>query len=201
MTLTLLLLSTGLHESFDDNTNWITKKVEKRKNQVELLLIIGIIIYLAIGVGTMVWIQRDNEFRYAEGAAIFAYGSIVLWPVMALLWYYLRPSEQIQDLAAAKSHADFKRFMRERKRSEGDLLSRLDKKTSPDEPLELGREPAFRDYHLEELIESGNLNEAMRTANDMLRFAREQQEQDRVAAYQRYINKIMDKRREEMNQS
>jgi hypothetical protein len=88
--------------------------------------------------------------------------------------------------------------MRERKRLDSDLLAGLDRRTTPDKPLELGQEPEFRDLHLEELINSGNYNEAMRTANDMLRFAREQQEENRVSAYQRYINQIMDKRRDEL---
>ena len=161
-------------------------------------LIIIIIVYLGAGVGVMLWIRKDNEFREAPGVELYAYGSIALWPVLGPLWYYTRPPEQIQDLAAAKSFADFQRFMKERKKGDQDLLARLDKRTSPDKPLELGQGEEYRDLHLEDLINSGNYNEAMRTANDMLRFAREQQEGARVVAYQRYINLIMDRRRDEL---
>jgi hypothetical protein len=166
---------------------------------VEIWIIIAIIVYLGIGVGCLLWVQKDNEFRDASGVELYMYGSIILWPLLAPLWYYLRPSEQIQDLAAAKSHDDFKKFMRERKRLDQDILARLDQRTSPDKPLEIGQEETFRDLHLEELINSGNWNEAMRNANDMLRFAREQQEEARVVAYQRYMKEIMDRRRDELD--
>jgi hypothetical protein len=157
------------------------------------------IIYLGIGVGVMLWIQKDNEFREASGADMFAYGAIILWPVLGPLWYYLRPPEQIQDLAASKTYADFKNFMKARKHIDSDLLSKLDKQTSPDQPLALKQGEEWHDKHLEDLIESGNWNEAMRTANDMLRFSREQQEAERVEAYTRYIKLIMDRRREELD--
>jgi hypothetical protein len=160
--------------------------------------LVGIILYIGVGGAVMMWIQKDNEFRSAEGVDIFAYGSLILWPLMALLWYYLRPPEQIQDLAAAKSHADFKKFMRERRRLDQDLLAKLDKRTTPELPYEIGQGEGYRDHPLEDLIEAGNYQEAMRTANDMLRFAKEQQEHERVAAYQRYIKQIQDKRRDEL---
>lgn len=163
-----------------------------------VLITVLIIIYLGIGIYVMIWIKKDDEFRYAPMANFLSYSSIILWPLTAILWTYTKPEEQLQDLAAQKSYADFKRFMRERKRGEGDLLSKLDKRTQPDKPLELGKESTFRDFHLEELINSGNYHEAMRTANDMLRFAREQQENDRVVAYQKYIKEIQDRRRAEL---
>jgi len=166
---------------------------------VTIWIIIAIIVYLGIGVTCMLWIQKDNEFRYAQGVEMYTYGSIILWPLLAPLWYYLRPAEQVQDLGAAKSHADFKKFMRERKRLDTDLLAKLDKRTTPGSPLELAQEATFRDLHLEELINSGNYNEAMRTANDMLRFAREQQENDRVVSYQKYVKDIQDRRRAELD--
>lgn len=166
-------------------------------------ILIIVIIYLVVGVVLMTWIRRDNEFRESETGDLFSYGSIVLWPIMAPLWLVARPPEQLEDLAARKTHQDFRNFMRRRKRGEGDMWSslerRLEKKTSPGEPLELGvEEPEFRDFHLEELIEAGKYQEALRTANDMLRFAREQQEHTRVAAYERYVKEIKDRRREEL---
>ena len=161
-------------------------------------ILIIVIIYLAVGVGIMLWIRRDNEFREAATGDIFSYGSIVLWPVLAPLWAAFRPPEQLEDLAAKKTYQDFKNFMRERRRFDGDLLSSLEK-TTPEEPLEIGMEEAeFRDHHLEELIDQSQFQEALRTANDMLRFAREQQEHARVAAYERYIKEIKDKRRQEL---
>jgi hypothetical protein len=166
---------------------------------VAIWIIVAIIIYLGIGVYAMMWIQKDNEFRNTESVTLFASGSIILWPLMWPLWTMLRNPEQLQDLGRKKSHEDFKDFMKTRKRGDQDILGRLDQRTAPDKPLEIGTDvEEFRDLHLEELINHGDLNEAMRTANDMLRFAREQQEAARVAAYQRYINQIMDKRRDEL---
>lgn len=163
-----------------------------------MLWVIIIVIYIGVGIGVMLWVQRDNEFREAPGIELYTFGSIVFWPVLGPLWYYTRPPEQVQDLAASKSFADFQRFMKERKKGDQDLLSGLDRRTTPDKPLEIRQETEYRDLHLEELINSGNYHEAMRTANDMLRFAREQEEGARVMAYTRYINMIMDRRREEL---
>jgi hypothetical protein len=58
-------------------------------------------------------------------------------------------------------------------------------------------EKEFRDYHLEDLINQKEWMEALRTANDMLRFAREQQEDARVVAYDRYIKEIKDQRQKD----
>ena len=166
-------------------------------------ILVIVIIYLAVGVALMAWIRRDNEFREAETADIFSYGSIVLWPILVPLWAVTRPPEQLEDLGAKKTHQDFRNFMRQRKRGEGDmwrgLEKRLERRTTPERPLELGVDgPEFRDLHLEGLIEDGKYQEALRTANDMLRFAREQQEHGRVAAYERYIKEIKERRREEL---
>jgi hypothetical protein len=164
-----------------------------------IAIIIIILIYLGIGFGIMLWIRRDSEFREWATAETLAYGSVVLWPIFGPLYYYLRPPEQLEDLASKKTYQDFKRFMRERGRIDRDLLSKLDRATKPEEPYEIAEEAiAFRDYHLEDLINQGEWMEALRTANDMLRFAREQQEQARMVAYERYIREIKDRRREEM---
>ena len=85
--------------------------------------------------------------------------------VMGPLWYYLRPPEAILETWRRKSHADFKKFMRERRRLDQVPSARLDKRTTPEKPLEIGSaDPNYRDLHLEELINSGNYNEAMRNA-------------------------------------
>ncbi len=160
----------------------------------EIVFVVAVV-YIGIGIGFMLWIKRDNEFRMMESIDLYAYGSIVLWPVLAPLYYFLRPPEQIEDLGVKKSHQDFKNFMRQRKRLDADLLSTLDKQTSPDKPFEIsGAEGEFRDMHLEDLINAREWQEALRTANDMLRFAREQQEHNRIEAYDRYIKEIKDKR-------
>jgi hypothetical protein len=161
--------------------------------------IILAVVYLGIGFGLMLWINHDNEFREMPGGDILAYGSVFLWPIFAPIYYFLRPPEQLEDLASKKTYQDFKNFMRERGRLDSGLLSKLEA-TKPDEPYEIGGElkDEFRDYHLEELINDGEWMEALRTANDMLRFAREQQEHTRVMAYERYIKEIKDRRREEM---
>jgi len=164
----------------------------------EIVIIIAVV-YVGIGIGLMLWIRRDNEFRMMETIDLYAYGSIILWPILAPLYYFLRPPEQVEDLAAKKSHQDFKNFMRQRKRLDSDLLRTLDKQTSPDTPFEIAGEEEFRDMHLEGLINAGEWQEAMRTANDMLRFAREQQEFRRIEAYERYIKDIKDRRLAEMN--
>jgi uncharacterized membrane protein YciS (DUF1049 family) len=167
-----------------------------------LIVIIIIAAYLGIGIWIMTWIRSDNQFRMSEMADLFAYGSIILWPIAAPLWLLLRPPEQLQDLAAKKSYQDFKNFMRSRSSAEKDLFTSIDKyakKTSPETPYEIkesGQE--FRDYHLEELIYQKEWMEALRTANDMLRFAREQQEEARVVVYEKYIKDIKDKRREDV---
>jgi len=159
-------------------------------------ILLIVVIYLGIGFGLMSWIKRDSEFRMMEGIDLYAYGSIVLWPVMALLYYYLRPPEALDDLAAKKSHQDFKNFMRQRKKDEGDLMSSLNKKTSPDDPYEIkDSKDEYRDLHIEELINMKEWQEALRTSNDMLRFAREQQEHVRVEVYEQYIKEIKEKRR------
>lgn len=163
------------------------------------ILIIFILVYLAIGFGIMLWIQHDNEFRESELGPPLAYGSVVLWPIAAVLWLLMRPHEQLEDLASRKTYHDFKRFMRERGRLDQDLLSRLEKATRPDKPMEIAdAREQYRDYHLEELINSSKWMEALRTANDMLRFAREQQEFGRAAAYEQYIRELKEKRRQEM---
>jgi hypothetical protein len=115
------------------------------------------------------------------------------------MWYFMRPEPTYQDLAAKKSHQDFKNFMKTRKAKDQDILGRLDQRTRPDKPLEIQDAfDAYRDHHLEELIAQGAWQDAIRTANDMLRFAREQQEEARVAAYERYIKDIKAKRLEEL---
>jgi len=163
-----------------------------------ILALIIAIIYLGIGFALMLWIRRDNEFREWELGEMLAYVSIVLWPMSALLYVGLRPEEQLDDLAAKKTYQDFKNFMRQRKRGEGDLFAKLDKQTSPGKPLEIAdARDEYRDYHLEDLINQKKWFEALRTANDMLRFAREQQEYTRAAAYESYIREIKDKRRED----
>ncbi len=160
---------------------------------------IAAIFYLLVGVGLMVWIKRDNEFRYSEAGEILAYSAIVFWPVAALLWAVTRPPEQIEDLGAKKTYQDFKSFMRQRKPGESDLGAKLAGRTTPDKPLEIGEEeqPEFKDLHLEGLISKKEYMEALRTANDMLRFAREQQEHVRIEAYEKYIKEIKDKRRDD----
>ena len=171
---------------------------DRREKKVSFpVIFIGIIIYLGIGVALMYWIKRDSEFREMSTKEMLAYGSIVLWPIFATLYALLKPPEALEDRAAKTSYQDFKNFMRTRKPSDGDLLKNLDKykRTSPDKPMEItGTEEEFRDHHLEELINTGEYQEALRTANDMLRFAREQQEYGRVAAYERYIIEIKKKR-------
>ncbi|MFH1676995.1 MAG: hypothetical protein ABIC40_08205 [bacterium] len=165
------------------------------------LIIIGIIVYLGVGIYAMSWIRKDNEFRNSEIIDFYSYGSIILWPITWLMWANFRPSEQLQDLAAKKSYQDFKNFMRSRKKGEGDLFSRFEK-TAPDKPLDITagkREITYRDYNIEELMEKGQYQEALRTANDMLRFAREQLESDRMAAYEKYIKEIKQKRRAELS--
>jgi len=164
-----------------------------------IVTIILVLVYLGIGFGLMLWIQHDNEFREMPGGDILAYGSVLLWPILAPLYYFLRPPEQLQDLASKKTYQDFKNFMKERGRLDSDLLSKLEA-TKPDEPYEIGGElkSEFKDYHLEELINNSEWMEALRTANDMLRFAREQQEHARVEAYERYIKEIKDRRRDEI---
>ncbi|HEX9744801.1 MAG TPA: hypothetical protein VGB30_05185 [bacterium] len=155
--------------------------------------LIGILVYLAAGVGVMLWIRQDNEFRYADTGDMLAYVSIVLWPVTAILWVFTRPEEQLQNLDAKKTHQDFRNFMKERK-EKGDLLENL-KATTVENPLELQKvESEFRDYHIEELMDKKEWMEALRTSNDMLRFAREQQEYDRVIAYEGYVKRIKELR-------
>ena len=164
-----------------------------------IVTIIIVLVYLGIGFAVMMWIQRDNEFRESEMVDFYAYGSVILWPVLGPVWLGVRPDERLEDLASKKTYHDFKRFMKERKGFDQDLLSRLEKSAEPDEPMTIRAQPVdFRDYHLEELIEQSKWMEGLRTANDMLRFAREQQENERVAAYERYIREIKDKRRQEM---
>lgn len=163
-------------------------------------IIIITIVYVGIGVGIMSWIRSDNQFRMSDMIDIFAYGSIILWPVTILLWLATRPPEQLEDLAAKKSYQDFKNFMKKRGVRDMDLDSSLKKyanKTSSDNPYEIVEvEKEFKDLHLEMLIQQKEWMEALRTANDMLRFAREQQEESRVVAYERYIKEIKDKRRD-----
>jgi hypothetical protein len=165
-----------------------------------IILIIAVV-YLGIGVWAMTWIKTDNQFRMSEMADIFAYGSIILWPVTCLVWLAARPPERLEDLAAKKSHQDFKNFMKERGVKDFDLdasLKKYAKKTSSDKPYEIAEvEKDFRDYHLEALISQKEWMEALRTANDMLRFAREQQEEARVVAYDRYIREIKDQRQKD----
>lgn len=156
---------------------------------------IAIFIYVAIGAVGLMYIKRDNEFRYAELGEMLAWTSLVLWPITLTVWMMTRPDEQLQDLVSKKTHADFKKFMRERKHADYQPLKHLSQ-TSPEKPMELGHKPEeFRDHHLEDLIENKEWMEAIRTANDMLRFAREQQETDRVEAYVKYIKKIKEDRR------
>lgn len=165
------------------------------------IILITAVIYIGIGVWIMVWMRSDNQFRMSEMADVLTYGSIILWPITALLWLSLRPPEQLDDLGIKKSYQDFKNFMRSRSRLDSDLLSSIDKytkKTTGDEPYEItSTQPEFRDFHLEELIRKKEWMEALRTANDMLRFAREQQEEARVTAYEVYIKEIKDKRRDD----
>lgn len=146
--------------------------------------------------------RSDNQFRMSEMADVLTYGSIILWPVTSLLWLSLRPPEQLDDLGLKKSYQDFKNFMQSRSRIDTDLLSSLDKhakKTTGDQPYEItSAQPDFRDFHLEELILKKEWMEALRTANDMLRFAREQQEEARVIAYEAYIKEIKDKRQDNL---
>jgi hypothetical protein len=158
--------------------------------------------YLAIGIWGLFWVKEDNELRLADFGDIFAYLSVVLWPIVLPIWLLVRPGQQVEDLAAKKNYKDFKRFMRERSKFDMDLRSKLDKATTPEKPMEISdaRED-FRDYHLEELIRGGEWQEALRTANDMLRFAKEQQENARVAVYDRYIKEIKELRNKEMMQS
>ncbi len=167
----------------------------------DVLIFILAVVYLGIGVAIMFWIKRDSEFRGMGTADLLAYGSIILWPLFGILYVLMKPQEQLDDLAAKKSVQDFKNFMRTRKASESDFGKSIDKykKTAPDAPLELVKpEEEFRDYHLEELINACEWMEALRTANDMLRFAREQQEHQRIDSYERYIREIKDKRLQEM---
>jgi uncharacterized membrane protein YciS (DUF1049 family) len=163
------------------------------------IILITAVIYIGIGVWIMVWIRTDNQFRMSEMVDILAYGSIILWPITALMWLSMRPPEQLDDLGAKKSYQDFKNFMRSRRGLDTDLLSSIDKyakKTTGTDPYEITTaQPEFRDFHLEELIQKKEWMEALRTANDMLRFAREQQEETRVTAYEVYIKEIKDKRR------
>jgi hypothetical protein len=167
---------------------------------VSLLPFLAVIVYIGIGVALMFWIRRDNEFRYSEIGDMLAYGSIILWPITALLWLATRPPEQLQDLAAKKTYQDFRNFMKTRKAAEGDFLKNLDKYKPGEKVFEIEDKTAgFQDLHLESLIESGEWQEALRTANDMLRFAREQQEYARATAYERYIKEIKDRRKEEMD--
>lgn len=165
------------------------------------ILIIAVV-YLGIGVWAMTWIRADNQFRMSEAGDLFAYGSIFLWPISLILWLATRPPEQLEDLAAKKTYQDFKNFMKKRGVRDLDLdasLKKYAKQTSSDKPYEISEaEKEFRDYHLEDLIKQKEWMEALRTANDMLRFAREQQEEPRVAAYERYIREIKDQRRDDM---
>jgi len=161
------------------------------------IIIIGIIIYLGIGVALMMWIKHDAEFREMGTSDMLAYGSIIFWPILALLYSIMRPPEALEDKAAEGTHDDFKNFMRDRKASDTDFMKHVDqfKKTSPDDPLHIdSTDEEYRDQHLEELINTASYQEALRTANDMLRFAREQQEYGRVVAYERYIFEIKKKR-------
>jgi len=163
-----------------------------------ILILIIIIVYLGIGIGAMFRIRQDSEFREMETVSLFAYGSIILWPILWPLYELTKSPEQLEDLGAKKTYQDFKNFMRTRKKSDMDLFTRLDKATSPDKPIEISDErDDYRDYPLEELISQGKWMEALRTANDMLRFAREQQEHGRALAYERYIFEIKEKRRQE----
>ncbi len=164
--------------------------------------IIIAVIYLGIGAACMLWIKRDSEFRNMGTADLLGYGSIVLWPIFTPLYYFMRPDEALKDLAAKGSYTDFRNFMKSRKASDSDFGKSIDKyrKTSPDSPLELmTEEQQYKDLHLEELINNSEWQEAMRTANDMLRFAREQQEYTRVKAYEQYINDIKEKRLRELD--
>ncbi|MCX6647747.1 MAG: hypothetical protein NTY09_15520 [bacterium] len=165
-----------------------------------IILIIAVV-YVGIGVWAMTWIKTDNLFRMSEIADILAYGSVILWPVTIIAWLAARPPEKLEDLAAKKSHQDFKNFMKQRGVKDFDLdasLKKYAKKTSSDKPYEIAEaEVDFRDYHLEDLINQKEWMDALRTANDMLRFAREQQEDARVVAYDRYIREIKDKRRDD----
>jgi len=167
---------------------------------VTLTAIIIVIVYLGIGAAAMLWIKKDNEFRYSEIADILAYSSIVFWPVTAPLWYFTRPPEQLQDLAAKKTYQDFKNFMKSRKASDADFLKHLDSYKPGEKTFEIDDKSAgFQDVHLESLIQKGEWQEALRTANDMLRFAREQQEHARVAAYEMYIREIKEKRKSDLD--
>ena len=56
-----------------------------------IVTIILVLVYLGIGFGLMLWIQHDNEFREMPGGDILAYGSVLLWPILAPLYYFLRP--------------------------------------------------------------------------------------------------------------
>jgi len=167
----------------------------------EIMVVLIVFVYIAIGIGVMFWIQKDNEFRHSEAAQLLAYGSIVLWPIFGIVWLATRPPEQVTDLAAKKSYQDFKNFMRSRRNLDTSLLSKLDKATTPEDPLHIKQEEEFRDYHLEELIEAKQWQEATRTANDMLRFAREQMEFQRVEAYERYVKRIKELHLEEIGRN
>ena len=162
------------------------------------LVITGIVVYVVIGTVLMLWIKRDSEFRNMDTSDFLAYGSIIFWPITAILYMVFRSPEALDDQAAKSTYQDFANFMRERKASDTDFMKHVDsfKKTSPDDPLELqgGTGEEYRDHHIEELMNTGAYQEALRTANDMLRFAREQQEYGRVEAYERYIFEIKKKR-------
>jgi hypothetical protein len=164
------------------------------------MILLVVIVYIGIGVGVMLWIKRDKEFRNMETGDALAYGSILFWPITAIIYLALRPPEQIQDLAAKKSYQDFKQFMRDRKSIDADHMTKLDRATTPDKPFEvtITEQEEFRDHHLEDLIKASEWMEATRTANDMLRFAREQQEYNRVEAYEKYLKEIKTKRLAEM---
>ncbi len=159
---------------------------------------IYVIVWVAIGLAVLIWIRKDNEFRHSDIADFYAFGSLIFWPLTAPGWLFGRPSEQVEDLSVKKTHQDFKNFMKTRKVSDGDFFKHLDLHKS-DKTVEIGGdEPDFQDLHLEEIIGKKQWQEALRTANDMLRFSREQQEHSRVLAYERYIKVIKDKRRDDM---
>jgi len=159
---------------------------------------IGVLIYVVIGIGILVWIKNDNEFRHSDTAELLAWVSIIMWPAAAIIWLAMRPEEQIHDLGLKKSHQDFKNFMRQRRADDADFMKHI-RSTTPDNPMKIGDASDYHDYPLEELIEKGEWQEALRTSNDMLRFAKEQQEMERVVAYERYIKDIKQKRQDDLD--
>jgi hypothetical protein len=166
--------------------------------------------YALIGIYCFFWIKRDAEFRTGPWV-IMSLMSLFLWPIMVFIWMLVRGEEHMTDIAAKQSHRDYLIYMRTKK--DKDLFTSLPKpatsrtghetrvsqeQSNDIEAVKQGEGP-FHDYNIESLIENGQLDEALASAISMKKVAIDMEEDDRVARYDEYIQRIEHAKRSELD--